>query len=59
MENKALKQRLESLAQEQLIKYCKFLQYDYPCLFSSNGSLFFLEMSIWVFNLVSMFEYLG
>lgn len=24
MENKALKQRLESLAQEQLIKYCKF-----------------------------------
>lgn len=25
MENKALKQRLESLAQEQLIKCCKFL----------------------------------
>ena len=25
MENMALKQRLESLAQEQLIKYCKFL----------------------------------
>ena len=25
MENKTLKQRLESLAQEQLIKYCKFL----------------------------------
>lgn len=25
MENKALKQRLESLAQEQLIKYCKLL----------------------------------
>ena len=25
MENKALKQRLESLTQEQLIKYCKFL----------------------------------
>ncbi|PWA58675.1 Basic-leucine zipper domain-containing protein [Artemisia annua] len=25
MENKALKQRLENLAQEQLIKYCKFL----------------------------------
>lgn len=24
MENKALKQRLDSLAQEQLIKYCKF-----------------------------------
>lgn len=24
MENKALKQRLESLAQEQIIKYCKF-----------------------------------
>jgi len=28
MENKALKQRLESLAQEQLIKYRKFLQYE-------------------------------
>lgn len=27
MENKALKQRLENLAQEQLIKYCKFLLY--------------------------------
>ena len=25
MENKALKQRLESIAQEQLIKYCKLL----------------------------------
>lgn len=25
MENKALKQRLESLAQEHLIKYCKYL----------------------------------
>lgn len=25
MENKALKQRLDSLAQEQRIKYCKFL----------------------------------
>ncbi|GMQ01424.1 hypothetical protein CsSME_00048073 [Camellia sinensis var. sinensis] len=28
MENKALKQRLESLAQEQLIKYCKILIMD-------------------------------
>jgi hypothetical protein len=29
MENKALKQRLESLAQEQLIKYCKFLLFHH------------------------------
>lgn len=28
MENKALKQRLESLAQEQLIKYCMFLSFS-------------------------------
>lgn len=27
MENKALKQRLDSLAQEQLIKYSKFICY--------------------------------
>lgn len=27
MENKALKQRLENLAQEQMIKYCKSLLY--------------------------------
>ncbi|KAG8368815.1 hypothetical protein BUALT_Bualt15G0086000 [Buddleja alternifolia] len=28
MENKALKQRLDNLAQEQLIKYCKFFSYQ-------------------------------
>lgn len=29
MENKALKQRLENIAQEQLIKYCEFLPWQF------------------------------
>jgi hypothetical protein len=63
MENKALKQRLESLAQEQLIKYCKL---DIPSfiqlIFRLHTFFFFLMNHLHTFigfNYLKLFPFLA
>lgn len=46
MENKALKQRLESLAQEQLIKCCKFLNFRIRVKVFCKQSFYLLSVCV-------------